>query len=155
MADWRTDITVNLNAFLAEYNLSGKLFTTEYRAAPHTPPSALPAGKMGIYGFYYPDAERWLKIGKVGPNSAPRWISHHYWESAPSTLSKSIRSDPEMAEAAILDKHRRSEWIKKHTCRANIIVSASVDQSLLSQLEQILHLHLNPKYEGRRGPLNR
>jgi len=150
MADWRADIELNLTAFLHEHNLPQDLFITEYLPAPHRPPSQLPVGKMGIYGFYYRSAERWLKIGVAGPNSEARWISHHYSDSAPSNLSKSIKSDPEMGAISKLGMDGRREWIKANTCRANILVSACLDQSILLEIEGFLHARLRPKYEGRK-----
>ena len=75
MNKWRKEIEAALRDFLtvaalAQFSLDWEDFQIEFLEAPHTPPSRLPTGKMGIYGFWY--AEEWLKIGMVGPNSQAR-----------------------------------------------------------------------------------
>ena len=152
MSDWRTDIEANLRAFCEEYDLSRNLFSTEYLPAPHMPPS-WPRGKMGVYAFWTGRLEEWLKIGKAGPNSQPRWTTHHYLIGcADSCLPESLRSDPEMSEVSELDRYELRAWIMRNTCRANILVSARVDQGILLRLEAFLHARLKPRYEGgRRG----
>lgn len=63
------------------------------RGIPHIPKS-LKTGTMGVYTFLYND--KFLKIGKAGPNSNARFLSQHYTGSAMSTLSGSILADPDM-----------------------------------------------------------
>jgi hypothetical protein len=105
MRDWRTDIEANLAAFCEENDLSRNLFSTEYLPAPHTP-TPLPRGEKGIYCFWMERRKEWLKIGKVGPNSGPRWTTQHYHiGNADSSLPKSIVSDPEMSEVSGLDRY--------------------------------------------------
>ena len=151
MADWRDHIEISLTEFLNENDLRRSLFGTEYLPAPHRPPSRLPAGKVGIYCFWL-ESWGWLKIGMAGPNSQPRWTSHHYWGCALSTLAGSLRSDPEMAEPARLDRDALRAWIIRHTCRANILMPSRMGRGILLRLEGFLHARLNPRYEGgRRG----
>lgn len=53
-------------------------------------PLALPEGKMAVYTFVY-NGNQFLKIGKAGPNSSPRYQSHHYYiDRGPSTLARSL-----------------------------------------------------------------
>jgi hypothetical protein len=148
MTDWRADFEVSLAAFCNEHDLARSLFRTKYLPAPHQP-TPLPAGKMGVYGFWLEDWG-WLKIGKVGPNSDPRWSYQHYhFGSAPSTLAESMRQDPEM-KVSNLDKYELATRIKQTTCRANILMSSQVGGSLLSELESFLLKRLKPRYEGRK-----
>lgn len=57
---------------------------------PHVP-KGLPRGKMAIYTFRRGD--RYLKIGKAGPNSDARFRSQHYNpHRANSNLAKSPKS---------------------------------------------------------------
>ena len=90
MLDWRNDVEVNLTAFCEENAFNKTLFSTEYYPAPHKP-SPLTYGKMGVYGFWMERLEEWLKIGKLGPKSQARSVSHHYLEgNAASCLPRSI-----------------------------------------------------------------
>lgn len=71
------------------------------RGVPHKPGS-LKKGMMGVYTFIFQD--QFLKIGIVGANSNPRFLSQHYNpKSAASTLAASLLADPEM-ERYGLDK---------------------------------------------------
>ena len=70
---WRTDIEDAIHLFLAENPGLTSALDIEFLPAPHRPPSRLPERKMGVYGFYGDDC--WLKIGKAGPKSQPRWNS--------------------------------------------------------------------------------
>lgn len=152
MSDWRTDIELNVRAFCEENDVSRNLFSTEYLPAPHEP-LPLPRGKMGIYNFWMERCEEWLKIGRVGQYSQPRWTTHHYLiGNAASCLPLSIQSDPEMVETHKLNRYELRDWIKQNTCRANILVPARLDQGILLRLEKFLHRRLEPRYEGRRRP---
>ena len=78
------------------------------RGIPHIPKS-LKTGTMGVYTFLYND--KFLKIGRAGPNSNARFLSQHYTGSAMSTLSGSILADPDM-EKFRLTKDNVGQWIK-------------------------------------------
>jgi hypothetical protein len=41
-------------------------------------PSRLPLGTQAVYAFLL--GERWLKVGKAGPNSQPRFTTQHCWD---------------------------------------------------------------------------
>ncbi len=151
MNDWRKEMEEALAAFITVVELAGdpiKLddLQVEYWSAPHKAPSNLPAGKMAIYAFWWND--EWLKIGKAGPNSGPRYVSQHYTGSAISTLAGSLANDPRMQEVHGFDRQHLGEWIKRSTCRVNILVSARKRKEVLSLLEAFLHVRLVPRYEG-------
>lgn len=151
MNDWRKEMEETLNAFVTVAELAGDPIRldelqVEYLSAPHRQPSSLPNGKMAIYAFWWND--EWLKIGKAGPNSGPRYVSQHYTGSAMSTLAGSLANDPNMEQVEGFTPHFPGEWIKKSTCRVNILISAQRKKELLSLLEAFLHVRLNPRYEG-------
>jgi hypothetical protein len=151
MNDWCEEIESALAAFvtvaaLAKEPIRPDELKVEFLGAPHRPPSSLPAGKMAIYAFWWNG--QWLKIGKAGPNSGPRYISQHYTGSAMSTLSGSLANDTRMYDVLGFDRQRPGDWIKKSTCRVNILVSSNRHKELLSLLETFLHARLRPIYEG-------
>lgn len=115
---------------------------------PHKP-SALPKGKMAVYGFHYNGV--WLKVGKAGPNSKARYLSQHYHpKSSSSNLAKSIIQDAKRWKNIISDDDKKdmSSWMKSNLVRFNILLDASHPKELLSFLEAYLHLKLKPVYEG-------
>lgn len=143
---WRTDIEDAIHRFLAENpNLTDAL-DVEFLDAPHRPPSRLPKGKLGVYGFCVDGC--WLKVGKAGENSQPRWTSHHYWGCALSSLSGSLQSDPQMRGKIGSNKAQVREWIMRETHRVNILLPADVGRMLHSRLEDFLIARLRPRYEG-------
>ncbi len=151
MNDWRKEIEDALGAFVTVTKLAGDPISldelkVEYLPAPHKPPSSLPAGKMAVYAFWWND--EWLKIGKAGPNSGPRYVSQHYTGSAMSTLAGSLENDSCMENVSGFDRLNPGEWIKKSTCRVNILISAQRRKEVLSLLEAFLHARLSPHYEG-------
>ena len=152
MNSWREDIETAVAAFLKVADLAGDAISRadlviEYLAAPHRPPTRLPAGKMGAYGFWGDGG--WLKVGKVGPNSSARYTSQHYSPgSAGSTLAGSLAADPRMLGLSGFDQRAPGAWIKSSAHRVNILMPASRRPELLSLLEAFLHLRLRPRYEG-------
>jgi hypothetical protein len=151
MNNWRNEIKSALLAFVNVAELAGEPvqlsdLIVEYLEAPHRP-SSLPSGKMAIYAFWWNDT--WLKIGKAGPNSGPRYISQHYTGQAISTLAGSLVQDLQIHEAlADFDAQMPGKWIKTSTCRVNILLPSNRRKALLSLLEVFLHVRLNPMYEG-------
>lgn len=152
MNDWRKEMEEALAAFIAVAELAGEPIhpgelQVEYLPAPHQPPSRLPLDQMAIYAFWWEG--EWLKIGKAGPRSQARYTSQHYHAgSAPSTLAGSLANDPRMQEVHGFDRQHLGEWIKRSTCRVNILVSARKRKEVLSLLEAFLHVRLVPRYEG-------
>jgi hypothetical protein len=127
---------------------------------PHRP-IALPLGRQGVYTFQFQSV--WLKAGKAGPKSGARWLSQHY---------KATRSMSNLSWSLLVFAHRSSveipclpptlreqlrgvhpdemgDWIKRHTRRANLLVSESLDGATLTRLEDIAHEVLQPTFEGR------
>jgi hypothetical protein len=152
MNAWRDGVETAITAFLTVAELAGDPITRadlviEYLAAPHRPPTRLPAGKMAVYGFWGDGG--WLKVGKVGSNSNARYTSQHYNPgSAASTLAGSLVADAKMKTVAGFDPKAPGVWIKASTHRVNILLPASRQRELLSLLEAFLHLRLRPRYEG-------
>src|SRR5699024_11479515 len=83
-------------------------------------PKSIPIGMMGVYAFWYND--RFLKIGKAGSKSGPRFLSQHYNpKSAQSTLAASILRDPDMLQFGITEENV-GVWIKENCRRIDILV---------------------------------
>jgi hypothetical protein len=118
----------------------------EILSKPHKAKS-LPHGKMAIYSFFLNDKA--LKIGKVGPNSGPRFTYQHYTGSALSTLSGSLLSNQTKLGVSGLDRKTVGDWIQKNTDRIDILIPANFGIPLLSLLESFLHVRWNPIFEGR------
>jgi hypothetical protein len=151
MSSWSDDIESAISAFIDVAELAGDPIARadvviEYLPAPHRPPPRLPEGWMAVYGFW--SADVWLKIGKAGTKSGPRYVSHHYHLSAPSTLAKSLASDAGMRTVPGFDPLTPGEWIRSSTSRVNILLPETRAPELLSLLEAFLHLRLRPRYEG-------
>lgn len=118
----------------------------EILPAPHKPPARLPQGVMAIYTFWGDGC--WLKIGKVGAKSGPRFTSQHYNPgSANSNLAKSVFSCPSISAHPAFRAEAPGDWIKQHCHRANLLLPSTHSQELLSCLEAFLHLRLKPRFE--------
>jgi hypothetical protein len=126
---------------------------------PHRP-IALPIGWQGIYCFRFDSA--WLKVGKAGPKSGPRWVSQHYKPTrALSTLACSLiryahvttSEDPRTpnlkASLQRVSPDEIAEWIKANTERVNLLIRAEMGAGSLARLEAIGHRILDPVFEGR------
>ncbi len=112
---------------------------------PHEP-KRLPAGKMGIYIFYY--RGNCLKIGKAGAKSGARFTSQHYAPGrAKSNLAKSLFHDNEMKNENLSEKEIGA-WIKNNTDRTDILLDKSLGVGALNLLEAFLQYQCRPKYEG-------
>ena len=115
------------------------------RGVPHKAPK-LPDNTMAVYAFIYNDT--FLKIGKVGKNSGPRYTSQHYNPgSASSNLAKSILEDGEMRSLGITEENV-GEWIKNNCRRIDIEMDADLGTFALGLVEAVLHYKYMPKYEG-------
>lgn len=120
--------------------------------APHKP-KAMPKGAAAVYVFVLTSEtgrDRVLKVGKAGPASGPRYLSHHYNFSAPSTLAKAILFNPILwAEIGIesIEKAEVGQWIKTKTERMNFHLYGE-DQKWLTHLEIFLRGKLSPMMEG-------
>ncbi|MGQ9570958.1 MAG: hypothetical protein ACUVUQ_08990 [Thermodesulfovibrionales bacterium] len=132
-------------AQLADTKISESQISIQVLGCPHKP-QGLPKGKMAIYAFKF--NERFLKIGKAGPNSDARFRSQPYNpKSSQSNLAKSILNDTDMQDYKLNEKNIK-DWIKNHVERIDIILDESLGIFVLNFLEAFLHCKLKPKYEG-------
>lgn len=132
-------------AQLADTNISESQIYIQDLGCPHEP-QVLPEGTMAIYIFQLNG--RFLKIGKAGPNSGPRFRSHPYNpNSSQSNLAKSILNDPNMKHYN-LNTENIKDWIRNNIARVDIILDESLGIFVLNFLEAFLHCKLKPKYEG-------
>ena len=115
------------------------------RGCPHEP-KTLKRGMMGVYTFLYDDA--FLKIGRAGPSSGPRFYSQHYNPaSAQSTLAGSLLADPEFADKGITTENVGA-WIRQNTRRIDILMDEALGLFALELVEAALHYRYYPRYEG-------
>ena len=131
---------------------------TECLYAPHTPP-ALPAGHGAVYMFVL--GERLgseapagpgtvLKVGRVGPGSAPRFSYQHYGTSAPSTLAKSLlryRVLWPWLGITHIDASSVQTWMFTHLDRIHFYVLAE-HNTVLPSLEIYLRARVDSVFEG-------
>jgi hypothetical protein len=121
--------------------------------------ATLPKGKMAVYIFFYND--ECLKVGKAGPNSRPRYSSHHYNpHNSGSNLSKSLLLDKK-SPCDTKSKRTIGEWIKNNTRRINILLDERLDEQMdeqqnkrlgmfvLNFVEAYFQVKFKPRYEGR------
>ncbi len=152
MHPWRDEIATALAAFHAVAESAGCRISpgeivVEFCDAPHSAPKRLPTGRVAVYGFWCGGA--WLKVGKVGPKSNARYTSQHYLPgSAISTLAGSLTKCPEMRSTTGFVAERPGDWIRRSTCRVNILIPERYNGAFLSLLEAYLHVRLKPRYEG-------
>jgi hypothetical protein len=104
---------------------------------------------MAVYIFALGD--RVLKVGKVGPNSGPRFRTHHYVPgSSISNLAKSLLAD-ETGDCRDISADEIGSWMQQHLHRIDILLGADVGVAVLAYLEAFLHCRLSPVYEGFKG----
>lgn len=116
-------------------------------AAPHDLPPALKNGDVAVYAFIWNN--ECLKVGKVGPKSHARYISHHYNpSSSQSNLAKSILADKESMGLKHLTDQIIGDWIRSHVDRVNFVLSGEKIIPVLNLLEAFLQCRLKPRYEG-------
>lgn len=148
--DWHPESAIDdfrTVARLAGVDLSNDAITIEHLAAPHVPPTKLPAGKMAVYVFAKgPDI---LKVGKVGAKSQARYTSQHYNPgSALSTLAASILADRVSLGLNEINEASVGRWIRENIDRVNFLMDERCGVSVLTLLETFLQCRLKPKYEG-------
>ena len=124
--------------------------------APHKRPGTLSIGKQAAYCFLL--GSTWLKVGKAGPNSGPRFVSHHYYCNAPSTLAKSILAAKDrvlellkkelQGEFGAVNETTIGKWLEINTSRLNVLIPAQAGPHVLSLVEAFLHCRLQPIFEG-------
>jgi len=120
----------------------------EDMGAPHSPPTALPKGKMAVYIFLH--GETCLKVGKAGPKSNARYTSHHYGiDRSNSSLAKSIVNSHERIGIERMESENVGAWLKSQTRRINILLDSKHGNEILNFVEAFYILRLGPIYEGR------
>lgn len=135
-------------AALADAEFIADSIATEIMPKPHRQPKGLPLGKMAVYAFFLNGHA--LKVGKVGPNSGPRYTSQHYNpNSSRSNLARSILANPVKIGATSVDELSVGDWIRQYTDRVNLLVPRSLGDPMLSLLESFLHVRWKPEFEGR------
>jgi hypothetical protein len=108
-------------------------------------PAPLPAGFSAVYIFKYDIGNSYLKVGQAGPNSGPRYLSHHYHTTAPSTLAKSIINDP--AFFGLLNNFTPRDWLINNTSRYNILIPNIYGKHFVNFVEAFFILKCNPIFE--------
>ena len=106
-------------------------------------PQALPNGFSAVYIFIHPT--QCFKVGQAGRNSAPRYLSHHYYTTAPSTLAKSLLNDP--IYISIIGEQIPKEWIRINTTRYNILIPEQYNRNFVNFTEAYFILKCNPRFE--------
>jgi hypothetical protein len=122
----------------------------QFEIAPHTRPTPLPKGQRGVYLFFR--NQSWLRVGQTG--YSPRFTSQHYGtKRAGSCFAKDIWANrDEFGYEGEIDQV--DAWILQNFGRANIRIPAQPDAASVGRLlESFLHLHLQPRFEGRRKPV--
>lgn len=132
---------------------------TERLPAPHQQPT-LRANQSAVYVFALgPEAGRAapagpgavLKVGKVGPNSGPRFYSQHYSPgSAGSSLAKSLIRYRVMwpwLGVDHLDVSNVKSWMLRSLERAHFYVPG-VHHEVLAELEVYIRARVGSVFEG-------
>lgn len=134
-------------ACLAGFSVSQDEIIVERLAAPHDPPTSLPAGMMAVYAFMFGD--RCLKVGKAGPKSAARFCSQHYLANgAPSTLARSILKARSRNAWTELSDANIKLWICQNTDRINFLMPCKYGPFALALFESFIQCRLRPEFEG-------
>ena len=132
-------------AALAGYNINPvelTLLTWNAGFDTHVP-IALPVGHSAVYIFKH--QENYLKVGQAGINSAARYLSHHYYTSAPSTLARSLQMDNFYIN--LINGANFRTWIRQNTTRYNILIPEQHGIHFVNFAEAYFILHCNPRFE--------
>lgn len=128
----------------------------ELLLAPHDPPD-LPAGKCAVYVFSLSQnvqalagAHRVLKVGRVGPNSGPRFKYQHYKPgSANSTLAGALENNRLLWSYLGIQQGVSDfgSWLQRNTDRDHFFLDGR-RTDLVSLLEVYPKAVLGPVFEG-------
>lgn len=141
------NIDKELKAFLNIIPEARVGLIVEKLPAPHVA-TDLPNGCRAIYAFWG-DGE-WLKIGKAGPNSNPRFKYQHYKPgSSQSNLANSLTHYASKNLLVGFESSSCGDWIRQNVSRYNIFVPSETEERLISLLEAFLHYRLKPRFEGK------
>lgn len=133
-------------AGLAEIDVDPNALTLlTWESGPNHIPEPIPNGYNAVYVFFHGNV--CLKVGKTsGQNANPRYQSQHYYTKAPSTLAKSLLSDPNYS--VMIGDQRPKDWMLANTTRYNILISARYSVHFVGFVESFFILKLNPRFEG-------
>ncbi len=147
-----TPAAMDRDFFLADFSEAVRLAVTgfdaegiSFRECIGHQIGTLPKGRSYVYLFWMPEGNRYLKIGKAGPNSQARIYQHYSLGSAKSSLAKSIRDTPDLVGLAAPPPEIKA-WIYDNT-RLFIFILPDGDRFIRNFLEAFLHLKFNPVYE--------
>jgi len=117
----------------------------QFQDGPHTRPLPL-RDEMGVYLFF--KEQDWLRIGQT--SYSPRFTSQHYGtRRAGSSFAKDVWANRN--EFGFEGPEEQIDiWLFQNFGRANIRIAAKHGNAINRLLEAFLHLHLNPRFEGRR-----
>lgn len=117
----------------------------DFQKAPHERPLPL-RNERGIYLFFRNN--EWLRIGQTA--YSPRFTSQHYGSRrAGSTFAKDVW-DNRLEFGFAGNEGEEAAWIFENCGRANIRISVQHGEAMSRLLEVFLHVHLEPRFEGRR-----
>ena len=143
----------------ARFSFSEAKIRHEKLLAPHEP-TRLPSDRCAVYVFSLSEdygsrcpagPHRVLKVGKVGPNSNPRFQSQHYNPgSSGSNLAKSLLTSkilwPYLGITNLFEGVA-GQWVKKNLDRDNFFLDAKEKDDGLRELERFLRGVLGPGFE--------
>jgi hypothetical protein len=137
-------------AALAGMPISQADIRHESISAPHKSPR-FPRGTSAVYVFSLAsDKSVVLKVGKVGPKSAARFVSQHYIpKSSKSNLAKSVltqQSHWQKLGISLVEEDAIGDWLRTNTNRDHFYLKGS---RLTHLLEAFLQCRLNPLFEGQ------
>lgn len=131
---------------LAGAQLENNVIEIRYWGMPHTV-EPLEKNKMAVYVFVRNG--ECLKVGKVGPKSQARYVSHHYKpSSSKSNLAKSLLQNNSLPEFEGFTEESSAEWIKTNVERINFVLHKDAGIPILNLLESFLQCSLEPRFEG-------
>lgn len=131
---------------LAGSQLENNAIEIRYWGMPHTV-VPLEKNKMAVYVFVRNG--ECLKVGKVGPNSQARYVSHHYNpSSSKSNLAKSLLENSNLPEFKGFSEENSAEWIKENVERINFVLHKDAGIPILNLLEAFLQCSFEPRFEG-------
>jgi hypothetical protein len=137
--------------------LEPALISHQHLPAPHNPTNLI-NGCGAVYTFTthvsstcQAGPNRALKVGKVGPDSNPRFKYQHYSGSANSTLAGAIKNNCILWDLMGYSSgvENTGKWIKDNLDRDDFFIALHPRQrEIIKLLEVYLKARLGPMYEG-------
>lgn len=98
--------------------------------------------------YIFKDNDIYLKVGKAGENSNPRFQSQHYTITRTRKSGLAISLSKNMVYAQVIAEQEIGGWIKRNTTRFNVIFPAQLGKHFLHFAEAFFILKCNPLFEG-------